>query len=98
MVVEDDPISMEFALCRLNELGFINVYKAKNGLEALSVLSWAEVDLILSDWNMPKMDGLELYKHLKRDPKLKKTPFILITSTSEKGLFRDSCESRLKRV
>lgn len=84
MVVEDDPISMEFALYSLKELGFIKVYKAQNGSDAMSVLLWAGVDLIISDWNMPKMDGLELYKNLKRDPKLKNTPFMLMTSSSEK--------------
>jgi two-component system chemotaxis response regulator CheY len=84
MIVEDDPISMEFVLCSLKELGFIKVYKAQDGSDALSVLGWAGVDLVISDWNMPKMGGLELYKNIKRDPKLKNIPFMLMTSSSEK--------------
>lgn len=84
LVVEDDPISMEFVLCNLEELGFIKVYKAQDGSDALSVMDWAGVDLVISDWNMPKMGGLELYKNIKRDPKLKNIPFMLMTSSSEK--------------
>ena len=84
MVVDDDPISMEFARCSLEDLGFKKVYQAVDGSEALTKLVWGEIDLVISDWNMPRIDGLELFKRMRKIPSHKNIPFMLMTSSSEK--------------
>lgn len=55
-------------------------FEGANGLEALEILSSQWVDVILTDINMPGMDGLEFLRHLRRDDTLKEIPVILITT------------------
>jgi CheY-like chemotaxis protein len=62
-----------------------NISQAINGVQALELLQTKHIDLIISDWNMPEMDGLELLKICKANRKLKALPFIMLTSESDKG-------------
>ena len=79
LVVEDSDVQRAVCVDQLKEIGFINIFEAGNGAEALEILKNNNVDLILSDWDMPKMDGLELLKTLKKDSDLQNTPFIFLT-------------------
>jgi CheY-like chemotaxis protein len=62
-----------------------NISQAINGVQALEILQTKHIDLIISDWNMPEMNGLELLKICKANKELKEVPFIMLTSESEKG-------------
>lgn len=68
----------------LHQHGF-KTMEAKNGRHALTVLREPEtkINLIISDYNMPEMNGFALLKHVKEDPILKKYPFILLTSEDD---------------
>lgn len=68
----------------LFNIGIHKVSDAGDGHEALSVLKQQEIDLIISDWNMPKMDGLELLKTVRADEKYKDIPFLMITAENRK--------------
>lgn len=68
----------------LKQSGFENVYEAEDGLKALEIIRAEKIDLIISDWNMPKLNGLELLRQIRQDPDLKRIPFIMITAESEK--------------
>ena len=61
--------------------------EASNGIEALSVLEQndGKVDLILSDWNMPQMDGFHFLKSIKTNPRYKHIPVVMVTTASEKN-------------
>lgn len=96
MVVDDDPISLEFATCSLEELGYKNLYQAKDGSDAMAQLQWAKIDLVISDWNMPYIDGLKLYAAIKRSPLLKNIKFLLMTSSSEKEKVITALKSGIK--
>jgi len=61
-----------------------NIFQADNGKSALNIMKTNNINLIISDWNMPNMDGLELLKTIKGYPELASIPFIMITSESEK--------------
>lgn len=68
----------------LFKLGLHKVVDAADGFEALSVLKTEKIDFIISDWNMPKMDGLELLKKVRENDDYKNTPFLMITAENSK--------------
>jgi len=67
----------------LNELGFTDYVEAEDGHAALREVGEDPVDLIISDWNMPKMTGLELLKVIRGHGNLKEIPFLMITSEGD---------------
>jgi two-component system, sensor histidine kinase and response regulator len=75
---------------QLNQMGFENVSNASNGIEALEFIRNNPVDLILSDWDMPKMGGLELLKTIKKDPSLQGTPFIFSSLHKDENMNREA--------
>jgi two-component system chemotaxis response regulator CheY len=62
-----------------------DVLEAADGAEALNLLKSKPVDLVLSDINMPNMNGLELTRQLRRQPAFSRTPIILLTTESDPG-------------
>ena len=68
----------------LRELDFKEIYEAENGAAAVKILESQEVDLIVSDWNMPKMTGLELLKWVRANDKTKHLPFLMVTAEAQK--------------
>jgi len=81
ILVADDSRAMRMIVIRtLRQAGFAGhvVIEAENGKEALEVATRQSVDLILSDWNMPEMTGLEFLRGLRA--KGKRTPFCFVTS------------------
>src|SRR3972149_7383038 len=67
----------------LKQLGFDNVDEATDGSEALQKLRDKNYGLVISDWNMEPMTGLQLLREVRKDLKLKATPFIMITAESK---------------
>mgnify|MGYP001226950084 CR=1 FL=1 len=61
-----------------------NILEAANGREAFDILKETQIDLIICDWMMPIMTGLELLQKIRATPKLAKIPFIMITAEAEK--------------
>jgi two-component system, chemotaxis family, chemotaxis protein CheY len=82
LIVDDSAIARSFIRRILEISGFLNVkvVEAANGNQALEILKTLEIDLVLTDLNMPEMDGEELLKRVKRSPKLNHIPVIVITS------------------
>lgn len=64
----------------LRQLGYTNIVEAEDGMSALAQLSQGKVDLVISDWNMPNMDGLELLKAIRGDENLKDIPVLMVTA------------------
>ena len=79
LVVEDDPTMRKINGFLLKQLGYTNTLMAADGVEALKVLKQERVDLVISDWNMPNMTGLELLLELRAEKRFKDTPFLMIT-------------------
>ena len=67
----------------LKQLGFTNIDEATDGSSALQKLRDGNFGLVISDWNMEPMSGLELLKEVRADSKLQKTPFIMVTAESK---------------
>jgi len=80
LFVEDSPTMRRIIHNSLNRIGFDDVVEAEHGLDALEKIREYEFDLILTDWNMPEMDGEQLVEHLRKNPRYKETPIIMITT------------------
>jgi two-component system, chemotaxis family, chemotaxis protein CheY len=85
LVVEDDEASRIILARFLDQMGFSNLVLAGNGKEALKELHLSQVNLIISDWRMPDMDGLEFYWTAKNAGLLDNTPFLMVSAESERG-------------
>jgi two-component system, chemotaxis family, chemotaxis protein CheY len=84
ILIVDDVLSMRsLTKAILREAGFAHVFDAPDGQEALKLMQKVRVNIIVCDWNMPVMSGLEFFKAVQADPKIAGTPFIMLTSSSE---------------
>jgi chemosensory pili system protein ChpA (sensor histidine kinase/response regulator) len=81
-LVVDDSITMRRVTQRLLERRGVKVLTARDGLDAITVLQDHEVDVILLDIEMPRMDGYQFATHVRNDPRVKHVPIIMITSRS----------------
>lgn len=79
LIVEDDPSSRLMLQATLRSLGH-EVVSAANGLEALKLLAENQIRVIVSDWEMPEIDGLELCQVIRRRPSNEYTYFIMLTA------------------
>lgn len=89
LVVDDMPSIRDMVKTQLKTMGYKNVIEAENGEDALNMLnkSWGSanpVGLVISDWNMPKMKGLEFLKQVRANPEMANLTFVLLTSESER--------------
>ena len=84
LVVEDIDIMKNLIQRYLQALGYDQIVLAKNGEEALIILKREKIDLIISDWMMPNMDGLTLLKEIRNDEALKDIPFFMATIMDQK--------------
>ncbi len=83
MIVDDYSTMLRILRNLLRQLEFNNVDEANNGDEALQKLRESQYNLIISDWNMAPMTGLDLLKNVRADAKLKHIPFIMVTAESK---------------
>ncbi|HEX9792196.1 MAG TPA: response regulator [Kiloniellales bacterium] len=83
LIVDDYKTMLRIIRNLLKQLGFNNVDEASDGSAALQKLRDKEFNLVISDWNMEPMSGLQLLKEVRADVKLKETPFIMITAESK---------------
>jgi len=83
LIVDDYKTMLRIIENLLKQLGFKNVMQATDGSEAIKKLREAPVGLVISDWNMQPMTGLQLLKEVRADERLKTTPFIMITAESK---------------
>lgn len=86
MVVDDTSVSRMLLVDGLTQIGITNVALAKDGEECLKAMMAAPSHLVLSDFNMPKLDGLQLLRALREYTPTKQVGFILVTGRGDKTL------------
>jgi two-component system chemotaxis response regulator CheY len=84
LVVDDFATMRRIIKNVLKQIGFTNLLEADDGTTALVVIKENEVGLIISDWNMPQMSGLDLLKTVRGDSSTKKIPFLMVTAEAQK--------------
>jgi len=84
LTVDDFSTMRRIIRNMLRQLGYNNIVEAEDGAEALSLLQREKVDFVISDWNMPHMNGLDLLKAIRADDNLKPLPVLLVTAEALK--------------
>lgn|SRR5690554_3626261 len=84
LVVDDFPTMRRIVRSLLKELGFTNVEEAEDGQDALNKLRAGGFQFVVSDWNMPNLDGLEMLKQIRADAALKDLPVLMVTAEAKK--------------
>lgn len=84
LVVDDFSTMRRIVRNLLKELGFTNVDEAEDGAIALQKLTGGHFDFVVTDWNMPNMDGLTLLQTIRRTPQLKHLPVLMVTAEAKK--------------
>ena len=84
LVVDDFPTMRRIVMSLLKELGYTNLSEAENGAEGLAKLRSNRFDFVVSDWNMPVMDGLTMLQHIREDAALKHLPVLMVTAEAKK--------------
>jgi len=84
LVVDDFQTMRRIVINLLKQLGFGNVTEAGDGQQALDKVKNEQIDLIISDWNMPNMTGIEFLRGIRADERNKAIPFIMVTAEGKK--------------
>lgn len=84
LIVDDFSTMRRIVRNLLKELGYSNVDEAEDGSMALAKLRAEKFDFVISDWNMPVMDGLTMLKNIRADANLAKLPVLMVTAEAKK--------------
>jgi len=84
LVVDDFSTMRRIVRNLLKELGYVNADEAEDGAVALQKLQGGGFNFVISDWNMPNMDGLQLLQAVRADPALRHLPVLMITAEAKK--------------
>ncbi len=86
LVVDDMAAMRKILRTLLGQLGYKNVDEAEDGKQALEILrkNPDKYGLVITDWNMPNMTGIELVQEIRKDPNLKHLPILMVTAEAKK--------------
>jgi two-component system, chemotaxis family, chemotaxis protein CheY len=94
VLIVDDFATMRRILKNvLKQIGLMNISEAEDGKAALTELKKNKYDLIMCDWNMPEMPGIELLNKVRSDDALKHIPFIMVTAEAKKDNILDAVKA-----
>ncbi len=96
LIVDDMQTMRRLLKSALNDLGYANVVDAEGGTTALSLLESGDYSLVITDWNMPDMEGIDVLKAVRANDKLKHIPVLM--GGSQKGADPGSCRGRRQRL
>ena len=92
LIVDDQMSIRSLVRSGLNQLGVIHIAEAADGVDAMKSLLLNPVHLIISDFNMPNMDGLALLKAVRANPPTSKTAFIMLTGRADRELVQKAVQ------
>jgi two-component system chemotaxis response regulator CheY len=84
LVIDDSATMRKIVKDSLKKMGDFAIVESENCNEGLEKLTSTNIDLVLVDWNMPGMTGIDFTKTVRSNPALSKTPIVMITSNAEK--------------
>lgn len=95
LVVDDSPTMRRIVVNALHSFGYENVVEAENGKDALLKLQSDPIEFVITDWNMPEMNGLELTKYIRSNGSYSSLPILMVTT---RGLKQDIIEALQAKV
>ena len=98
LVVDDMEVMRKLTVDQLRALGALHIEQANDGQAALKMLQRQPFDLVLADWNMPVMTGIELLRTVRADPELSNMPIIMVTAESERGRVHEAIASGVSEL
>jgi two-component system sensor histidine kinase/response regulator len=94
ILIVDDYLLIRTAVRQvLTELGFINIFQAENGKTAQDLMRKQQIDIVIGDWSMPVMSGLELLSWMRRDARYARTPYMMLTAESNPASVRSALQA-----
>lgn len=93
LVVDDFETMRKVTINQLRQLGAQKILSAKDGQEALRIIRSERIDVVLSDWNMPVMTGIELLRAVRADPRTANMPFLMVTAEAERPKIEAAIEA-----
>jgi two-component system chemotaxis response regulator CheY len=93
LVVDDFATMRRITRNILRQLGFANIEEAEDGEIALTKLRQKKFHFVVSDWNMPRMTGIEFLRAVRADPDLKEIPFLMVTAEALKDNILEAVEA-----
>lgn len=84
LIVDDFSTMRRIIKNLLRDLGFTNTFEADDGNSALPMLQNGDFEFVVTDWNMPIMQGIDLLKEIRKDPKLKHLPVLMVTAEAKR--------------
>ncbi|MET0290957.1 MAG: chemotaxis response regulator CheY [Steroidobacteraceae bacterium] len=93
LIVDDFSTMRRIVKNFLNDLGYPHVVEADDGTTAQPILRRGEVDFLITDWNMPEMQGLDLLKWVRSEPKLANLPVLLLTAEAKREQIIEAAEA-----
>mgnify|MGYP006420393145 FL=1 len=80
LVVEDSPTMRQLLVSALGQMGELKILEAEDGVDGLKQMREHQIDILITDINMPMMDGLKLVGMVRKDPKHRDIPIIIVTT------------------
>ena len=84
LIVDDFSTMRRIIKNLLRDLGFTNTVEADDGLTAIPILSAGGIDFLVTDWNMPGMQGIDLLRHVRADAELSTMPVLMVTAEQKR--------------
>jgi len=84
LIVDDFSTMRRIIKNLLRDLGFTNTFEADDGNTALPMLKGGDFEFVVTDWNMPIMQGIDLLKEIRKDPSLKHLPVLMVTAEAKR--------------
>ncbi len=84
LIVDDFSTMRRIIKNLLRDLGFTNTVEADDGVTALPILNAGGIDFLVTDWNMPGMQGIDLLRHVRADKKLSTLPVLMVTAEQKR--------------
>ncbi|MGV1098165.1 response regulator [Thiovibrio sp. JS02] len=95
LVVDDSLVMRRIIKNHLLTMGIANILEADNGEKALRILAEEKVDLVLSDWCMRVMHGIEVLRRLRQNEATKNIPFIMVTAEAQPHLILEAIQAKV---
>jgi two-component system chemotaxis response regulator CheY len=93
LVVDDFSTMRRIIKNLLSDLGFTNVHEADDGSSALPLLRSGSFDFVITDWNMPKMKGIDLLRQVRSDPRLTRLPVLMVTAEAKRDQIIEAAQA-----